>query len=49
MLGNDVSGTVEASRAEGFSEGDEVFGMAASGGYAEFANRFRLCDREEAL
>ncbi|HSO98982.1 MAG TPA: NADP-dependent oxidoreductase [Solirubrobacteraceae bacterium] len=36
VLGADVSGTVEVSRAEGFSEGDEVFGMAASGGYAEF-------------
>jgi NADPH:quinone reductase-like Zn-dependent oxidoreductase len=37
VLGNDVSGTVEVSRADGFSEGDEVFGFAASGGYAEFA------------
>ncbi|MET0510988.1 MAG: NADP-dependent oxidoreductase [Thermoleophilaceae bacterium] len=37
VLGSDVSGTVEASRAEGFAEGDEVFGMVASGGYAEFA------------
>jgi len=37
ILGSDVSGTVEASRAEGFSEGDEVFGLAASGAYAEFA------------
>jgi NADPH:quinone reductase-like Zn-dependent oxidoreductase len=37
VLGNDVSGTVEVSRAEGFGEGDEVFGFAASGGYAEFA------------
>jgi NADPH:quinone reductase-like Zn-dependent oxidoreductase len=37
VLGNDVSGTVEASRAEGFAEGDDVFGIAASGGYAEFA------------
>jgi NADPH:quinone reductase-like Zn-dependent oxidoreductase len=37
VLGNEVSGTVEASRAEGFAEGDDVFGMAASGGYAEFA------------
>ena len=26
VLGSDVSGTVEASRAAGFSEGDEVFG-----------------------
>lgn len=37
VLGNDVSGLVELSRAEGFVEGDEVFGLAASGGYAEFA------------
>jgi NADPH:quinone reductase-like Zn-dependent oxidoreductase len=37
ILGNDVSGTVEESRAEGYAEGDDVFGMAASGGYAEFA------------
>lgn len=37
VLGNDVSGTVEVSRVEGFAEGDEVFGFAASGGYAEFA------------
>src|SRR5215212_1295219 len=37
VLGNDVSGTVEASRTEGFAEGDEVFGLAASGGYAELA------------
>jgi NADPH:quinone reductase-like Zn-dependent oxidoreductase len=36
VLGKDVSGTVEVSRAEGFAEGDEVFGMAASGGYAEY-------------
>src|SRR6266516_2728791 len=37
VLGNDVSGTVEVSRAEGFAEGDDVFGIAASGGYAQFA------------
>src|SRR5690348_11678743 len=37
VLGHDVSGTVEVSRAEDFAEGDEVFGIAASGGYAEFA------------
>jgi NADPH:quinone reductase-like Zn-dependent oxidoreductase len=36
VLGRDVSGTVELSRADGFAEGDEVFGMAASGGYAEY-------------
>jgi NADPH:quinone reductase-like Zn-dependent oxidoreductase len=37
VLGHDVSGTVEFSRADGFAEGDEVFGMVGSGGYAEFA------------
>jgi NADPH:quinone reductase-like Zn-dependent oxidoreductase len=37
ILGIDVSGAVEISRAEGFAEGDDVFGMASSGGYAEFA------------
>src|SRR4051794_5602207 len=37
VLGNDVSGTVEESRADGYAEGDEVFGMASSGGYAELA------------
>jgi NADPH:quinone reductase-like Zn-dependent oxidoreductase len=37
VLGQDVSGTVEVARAEGFAEGDEVFGIASSGGYAEYA------------
>ena len=37
VLGNDVSGTVDVSRAATFAEGDEVFGIVASGGYAEFA------------
>jgi NADPH:quinone reductase-like Zn-dependent oxidoreductase len=35
VLGRDFSGTVETSRADGFAEGDEVFGMAGSGSYAE--------------
>jgi NADPH:quinone reductase-like Zn-dependent oxidoreductase len=35
FLGYEMSGTVEQSRADGFAEGDEVFGYAASGGYAE--------------
>lgn len=35
--GSDVSGTVEASRAEGFAAGDQVFGISASGGYAEYS------------
>src|SRR5207237_474151 len=37
VLGNDISGTIESSRADGFAEGDEVFGWAASGGDAEVA------------
>ena len=37
VLGNDVSGAIEVSRAEGFAKGDEVFGIATSGGYAELA------------
>src|SRR3954447_20608564 len=37
ILGKDLSGTVEESRAEGFAEGDQVFGRAASGAYAELA------------
>jgi NADPH:quinone reductase-like Zn-dependent oxidoreductase len=36
VLGHDVSGTIELSRAEGFAEGEDVFGSIASGGYAEF-------------
>jgi NADPH:quinone reductase-like Zn-dependent oxidoreductase len=34
-LGLEMSGTVAQSRADGFAEGDEVFGYAASGSYAE--------------
>jgi NADPH:quinone reductase-like Zn-dependent oxidoreductase len=37
VLGIDASGVVEVSRADGFAEGDEVFGMVASGADAEFA------------
>ena len=37
VLGNDVSGTVEVSHAAEFAEGDDAFGLAASGGYAEYA------------
>ena len=37
VLGSDVSGTVELSRAEEFAAGDEVFGFAQSGSYAEYA------------
>ncbi|MGZ4304570.1 MAG: NADP-dependent oxidoreductase [Solirubrobacteraceae bacterium] len=37
VLGQDVSGTVEISHALGYAAGDDVFGIVASGGYAEFA------------
>src|SRR5436305_14034400 len=37
VLGYEVSGTVEISRAEGIVPGDEVFGSSASGGYAEYS------------
>jgi len=37
ILGNDASGVVVVSLAEGFAAGDEVFGIVASGGYAQFA------------
>lgn len=37
VLGNDMAGTVELSRAPGFAAGDDVFGWAGSGGYAELA------------
>jgi NADPH:quinone reductase-like Zn-dependent oxidoreductase len=37
ILGGDLSGTVEQSRADGFAEGDEVFGRASTGSYAELA------------
>jgi NADPH:quinone reductase-like Zn-dependent oxidoreductase len=37
VLGIDMSGTVESSRADGFAEGDQVFGISASGGYAEYS------------
>jgi NADPH:quinone reductase-like Zn-dependent oxidoreductase len=35
VLGRDFSGTVQVSNADGYAEGDEVFGFAASGSYAE--------------
>jgi NADPH:quinone reductase-like Zn-dependent oxidoreductase len=37
VLGKDVSGAVEFSRADGFAEGGDVFGYVPGGGYAEFA------------
>jgi NADPH:quinone reductase-like Zn-dependent oxidoreductase len=37
VLGGDVSGVVERTRAEPFAQGEEVFGIAASGAYAELA------------
>ena len=37
VLGHNASGTVETSRSDAFAEGDDVFGMTASGAYAELA------------
>jgi NADPH:quinone reductase-like Zn-dependent oxidoreductase len=37
VLGNDVSGVIQISHADGLAQADEVFGIAPSGGYAEFA------------
>jgi NADPH:quinone reductase-like Zn-dependent oxidoreductase len=37
ILGHDISGTVEASRAEEFSDDEEVFGLTPNGAYAELA------------
>jgi NADPH:quinone reductase-like Zn-dependent oxidoreductase len=37
VLGSDISGTIEVSRAPGLEVGQDVFGLAASGGYAELA------------
>jgi NADPH:quinone reductase-like Zn-dependent oxidoreductase len=37
VLGEDVSGTVAVSRADGFAPGDSVFGVTTSGGYGEYA------------
>jgi NADPH:quinone reductase-like Zn-dependent oxidoreductase len=37
ILGYDVSGVVATSRASELAEGDEVFGRASSGSYAEYA------------
>jgi NADPH:quinone reductase-like Zn-dependent oxidoreductase len=42
ILGHDVSGSVEISRAEGFAEGDDAFGSAAAGGYAEYTTAPRV-------
>ena len=51
VLGIDVSGTVEASRADGFAEGDRVFGISASGGYAEYsaASATAIARKSDAL
>jgi NADPH:quinone reductase-like Zn-dependent oxidoreductase len=38
VLGEDVSGTVAVSRADGFAPGNRVFGVTTSGGYAEYAS-----------
>ena len=51
VLGVDVSGTVEASRADDFAEGDRVFGISASGGYAEYsaASATAIARKSDAL
>jgi NADPH:quinone reductase-like Zn-dependent oxidoreductase len=51
ILGSDVSGTVRVSRAPGFAPGDDVFGLAASGAYAEraTASAARVASRPSAL
>lgn len=37
VLGEDVSGTVDVSKADSFAPGDDVLGITASSGYAEYA------------
>lgn len=37
LVGQDFSGVVEVSRADGIAEGDEVFGYSPNGTYAEYA------------
>jgi NADPH:quinone reductase-like Zn-dependent oxidoreductase len=37
ILGNDISGTIEVSRAGELAQGEEVFGFALGGAYAEYA------------
>jgi NADPH:quinone reductase-like Zn-dependent oxidoreductase len=51
VLGSDISGSVEISRAQGLQPGDAVFGFAASGGYAELATSpaAMLARKPEAL
>jgi len=51
VLGVDVSGTVEASRADDFAVGDRVFGISASGGYAEYstASATAIARKSDAL
>ncbi len=51
VLGQDVSGSVEESRADAFAAGDEVFGSVNSGAYAEFgtATASAITNRPSAL
>jgi NADPH:quinone reductase-like Zn-dependent oxidoreductase len=51
VLGVDFSGVVEASQAPEHSEGDEVFGIAASGSYAELttASAAMIATKPEGL
>jgi NADPH:quinone reductase-like Zn-dependent oxidoreductase len=36
ILGEDVSGTIKVSRADGFAAGDDVLGVTENGGYAAY-------------
>src|SRR5438132_3134528 len=51
VLGREISGVVEESNADGFAQGDEVFGSSASGGYAEYstAEASRLARKPASL
>ncbi len=51
VVGQDFSGIVEASRADGLVEGDEVFGGSPSGAYAEYttAPAATIAKKPEAL
>jgi NADPH:quinone reductase-like Zn-dependent oxidoreductase len=45
VLGKDVSGIVEVSGAPDVAEGDEVFGMSLSGGYAQFSTAVAIAKK----
>ena len=47
VLGRDVSGTVELSRADGFAEGDDAFLMCDGCGIRGVRDRLREQNRDE--